>query len=72
MKGRKFRFGALLFVFLLALVALGGCGGSSHNTPEPNSGPSLNPQPVGVLEAWTGTWKSFYGSVSDPSMISVY
>lgn len=72
MKGRKFRFGALLFVFLLALVALGGCGGSSHNTPEPNSGPSPNPQPVGVLEAWTGTWKSFYGSVSDPSMISVY
>ena len=28
--------------------------------------------PLGVLEAWTGTWKSFYGSVSDPSMISVY
>ena len=25
-----------------------------------------------VLEVWTGTWKSFYGSVSDPSMISVY
>ena len=72
MKGRKFGVGALLFVFLLALLALGGCGGAPHNTPEPNPGPSPNPQPVGVLEAWTGTWKSFYGSVSDPSMISVY
>ena len=71
MKGRKFCLGALLFAFLLALLALGGCGGSSHNTPDSNPNPSPNPQ-VGVLDDWKGTWKSFYGSVSDPSMTSVY
>ena len=41
MKGRKFGVGALLFVFLLALLALGGCGGSSHDTS-------------GVLKNWEG------------------
>uniref|UniRef100_UPI00260E8816 hypothetical protein n=1 Tax=uncultured Fretibacterium sp. TaxID=1678694 RepID=UPI00260E8816 len=64
MKGRKFGVGALLFVFLLALLALGGCGGAPHNTPGATPNPSPNPQPqVGVLDGWKGTWKGFYGSM---------
>ena len=69
MKGSKFRFSALLCVFLLALAALGGCGGSSHNTPDPN--PSPNPQPAGVLEAWKGEWKSANSAMNSPEVDSL-
>ena len=71
MKGRKFRFGALLFAFLLALSALGGCGGSPHNTPEPNPSPQPSPQPqpqVGVLDDWKGEWKSYSSFINAPEM----
>ena len=68
-KSRKFGFGALLFAFLLALLALGGCGGSSHNTPDPN--PSPNPQPAGVLEAWKGEWKSANSAMNSPEVDSL-
>ena len=72
MKGRKFGVGALLFVFLLALLALGGCGGAPHNTPGATPNPSPNPQPqVGVLDGWKGTWKSFYGSMDAPEVDAI-
>ena len=78
MKSRKFCLGALLFAFLLALLALGGCGGSSHNTPDsnpnpnPNPNPSPNPQPAGVLEDWKGEWKSYSSFIDAPEMKPVY
>ena len=70
MKGRKFCLGALLFAFLLALLALGGCGGSSHNTPDSNPNPSPNPQ-VGVLDDWKGTWKSANSAMNSPEVDSL-
>ena len=79
MKGSKFRFGALLCVFLLALAALGGCGGSPHNTPGATPNPSPNPQPqpqpqpqVGVLDDWKGEWKSYSSFINAPEMKPVY
>ncbi len=79
MKGSKFRFSALLCVFLLALLALGGCGGSPHNTPESNPSPQPSPQPqpqpqpqVGVLDDWKGEWKSYSSFINAPEMKPVY
>ena len=77
MKGRKFGVGALLFVFLLALLALGGCGGAPHNTPGATPNPSPNPQPqpqpqVGVLDDWKGEWKSYSSFIDAPEMKPAY
>ena len=78
MRNKSWRFGTLLSVLLIALLALGGCGGGPHNipgntpNPSPNPNPAPNPQPqVGVLKDWEGEWKSFYGSLDAPEVDAV-
>ena len=77
-RNKSWRFGTLLSVLLIALLALGGCGGGPHNipgntpNPSPNPNPAPNPQPqVGVLKDWEGEWKSFYGSLDAPEIDAV-
>ena len=83
MRNKSWRFGTLLSVLLIALLALGGCGGAPHNTPgqtpnpspnpSPNPNPNPNPQPqVGVLDGWKGEWKSYSSFTDTPEMKSIY
>lgn len=70
MRSRKWSLGVCL-AFLLAVLALGGCGGGSNNGPKPNPNPAPQPQ-VGVLEKWKGTWKSFSAFMDDDAMKPVW
>ena len=63
-KNGKWRLGVLLFVFVFALMALGGCGGSDNkDKPAPQAG---------ALEKWAGTWTSSVTFLEAPEMADVY
>ena len=71
-RNKSWRFGTLLSVLLIALLALGGCGGGPHNTPGQTPNPNPNPQPqVGVFENWKGEWKSANSAMNSAEVDSL-